>query len=71
VKEIGKLVLSKLFDPQYWPFRVPSTAIPLGTARMNVPQLQLSRASRPAQRIWVIVVPGGAVNAWPEKAKPA
>jgi len=36
---------------------------------MNVPQLQLLRVSRPAQRIWVIAVPGGAAKAWPEKLK--
>ncbi len=41
----------------------------LGTARMNVPHLQLSRAIRPAQRILVRVAPGGAVKAWPEWLK--
>jgi hypothetical protein len=34
---------------------------------MKVPQLQLLRAIRPAQRIPVMLVPGGALNAWPEK----
>jgi hypothetical protein len=43
---------------------------PLGMARTQVPQLQLSRAIRPDQRTWVIVVPGGAVKTWPEWLKP-
>jgi hypothetical protein len=36
-----------------------------------VPQLQLSRAIRPAHLTRVIVVPGGAVNACPAWPKPA
>jgi len=37
---------------------------------MNVPHVQLFRARRPPQRTAVIVVPGGALKAWPEKLKP-
>jgi hypothetical protein len=36
---------------------------------MYVPQVQLSRAIRPAHLMLVMLVPAGAVNAWPEKLK--
>jgi hypothetical protein len=37
---------------------------------MYVPQEQLSRAIRPAHLMRVMLVPGGALNAWPEKLNP-
>src|SRR5687768_14052524 len=35
-----------------------------------MPQRQFPRAIRPAHRSWVIVAPGGAVKAWPERLNP-
>ena len=46
------------------------TAASLGRARTYAPQEQLSRASRPAHLTLVMLVPAGALKAWPEKLKP-
>jgi len=70
-KVIGQPRLSNAAESQYCPFGRPMIGVPLGSARIDAPQLQLSRASRPAQRTEVIVAPGGAVNAWPEWLNPA
>jgi hypothetical protein len=63
---IGQLRVSNQVAKHDWPFSSPMTGAPLGSARIQVAQLQLSRAIRPPQRTEVIVAPGGAVNAWPE-----
>jgi hypothetical protein len=46
------------------------TAAALGRARMYAPQEQLPRAIRPAHLTLVMLVPGGALKAWPEKLNP-
>ena len=67
---IGQPRLSNAVESQYWLCGSPMIDAPLGIAWRYVPQWQLSRAIRPAQRTWVIVAPGGAVKAWPEWLNP-
>ncbi len=66
----GQFRLSKPLVVQIWLWGRPMTGVSLGSALMYVPQEQLSRAIRPAHFTLVMLVPAGAVKAWPEKLKP-